>query len=473
MKHFLFIALAVASFQVFAQDTKPGMLSVPDSKTTKITPKVSGEKIWYNPSYRSEAAKTGYFNYSQALVEYDGGATTTPRTVTAVLMWPDSSMNVVAKNNAGTADTLYEIYDFHSDANNGAGIYSALAGFVMDPRSVVYGSSGDDSYFRLGRFNPYTIDSVYIPYFYIRNTDPNIVDTLVFQFYNMTTLKYSINQTNNPPDPASFGFATINYDYQTNMGVNAVITVKLPLTTVDSISVSGGKVKGFAINQTFPALRQTVATIAFKPGTTYSKTFPFDTLGGSTFNSTPIVKRHNEFYYTFVYDQTRYFEDVTGVPSTERVYNNGLFAPPFVRYNTSSGSGGWNGLLYPGQAIYTTVQPPPRRTPVFPNMTFVLSSPNVGIANVARDGFNLGDAYPNPTKGSSEMTFDFTVGKTSDVTIDIFNLVGAKVGSIVNGKYNEGTYSVKYDVSNLSSGIYMYTINAGSYSATKKFSVTR
>jgi hypothetical protein len=48
-------------------------------------------------------------------------------------------------------------------------------------------------------------------------------------------------------------------------------------------------------------------------------------------------------------------------------------------------------------------------------------------------------------------------------------MLGREVGALVNEEKPPGSYEVKFDGSNLSSGVYFYRLHAGAFSETKKF----
>jgi hypothetical protein len=58
--------------------------------------------------------------------------------------------------------------------------------------------------------------------------------------------------------------------------------------------------------------------------------------------------------------------------------------------------------------------------------------------------------------------------KNDFVTIKIYDILGKEVGELVNKEFSAGIYSVDFDASKLSSGIYFYKLTSGSYSETKK-----
>jgi len=81
-------------------------------------------------------------------------------------------------------------------------------------------------------------------------------------------------------------------------------------------------------------------------------------------------------------------------------------------------------------------------------------------------GYRIGQNYPNPFNPTT--TINFTLAKASDVTLSVYNVLGQKVATLVDSHLNAGEQTVVFDASKLSSGIYFYRINAGSFNAVKK-----
>jgi hypothetical protein len=94
-------------------------------------------------------------------------------------------------------------------------------------------------------------------------------------------------------------------------------------------------------------------------------------------------------------------------------------------------------------------------------VTFV--KPNI---LVVPNKFELFQNYPNPFNPST--TINFSVPKTSLVTIKVYNILGKELSTLVNEEKSAGNYSVQFFGSKLSSGIYFYRMQAGSFSQTKK-----
>lgn len=80
--------------------------------------------------------------------------------------------------------------------------------------------------------------------------------------------------------------------------------------------------------------------------------------------------------------------------------------------------------------------------------------------------FNLQDAFPNPFNPST--TISFALPQSEMIKLNVFNITGQKVATLVNGMLDRGTHELVFDASALSSGVYLYTIEAGSFTETKK-----
>jgi len=72
----------------------------------------------------------------------------------------------------------------------------------------------------------------------------------------------------------------------------------------------------------------------------------------------------------------------------------------------------------------------------------------------------LAQNYPNPFNPSTIIKFGIT--ELSNVKLTLYNLLGQKITELVNGEKSPGYYEVQFDASKLSSGIYIYRLEASS-----------
>lgn len=81
--------------------------------------------------------------------------------------------------------------------------------------------------------------------------------------------------------------------------------------------------------------------------------------------------------------------------------------------------------------------------------------------------FALKQNYPNPFNPST--TINFALPQTSRVTLTVFDMLGRKVATLLNGdQLPAANHAVKFDASALASGMYIYRIQAGSFVSTRK-----
>ena len=80
--------------------------------------------------------------------------------------------------------------------------------------------------------------------------------------------------------------------------------------------------------------------------------------------------------------------------------------------------------------------------------------------------FILEQNYPNPFNPST--TIKFSVPQALYVSIRIYDVLGNEITTLVNEELQTGSYLVEFDGSNLSSGVYFYTLRAGKFISTKK-----
>jgi len=88
------------------------------------------------------------------------------------------------------------------------------------------------------------------------------------------------------------------------------------------------------------------------------------------------------------------------------------------------------------------------------------------IGNVVPNKFSLDQNYPNPFNPSTQI--NYAVAKTGLVKISVFDLLGREVKMLVNEVKNAGFYAVEFDGSGLSSGMYFYRMESGSFTDVKK-----
>ncbi|MDD8017021.1 MAG: S8 family peptidase [Bacteroidota bacterium] len=80
--------------------------------------------------------------------------------------------------------------------------------------------------------------------------------------------------------------------------------------------------------------------------------------------------------------------------------------------------------------------------------------------------FSLQQNYPNPFNPTTKIVF--SIAQRSNVTLKIYSTLGKEVATLVNDQLESGEYSISFDATDLSSGVYFYTLKAGNFSASRK-----
>jgi len=101
---------------------------------------------------------------------------------------------------------------------------------------------------------------------------------------------------------------------------------------------------------------------------------------------------------------------------------------------------------------------------------------SVGGDQINPTQFTLEQNYPNPFNPTTDITF--SLDRLEEVNLSIYNMLGQKVRTLVNGTRPSGMHVLQWDGRdengrNLSTGIYLYTLTSGSTSITKKMALMK
>ncbi|WP_337871658.1 T9SS type A sorting domain-containing protein [Ignavibacterium sp.] len=80
--------------------------------------------------------------------------------------------------------------------------------------------------------------------------------------------------------------------------------------------------------------------------------------------------------------------------------------------------------------------------------------------------YDLHQNYPNPFNPITTITYDII--KLQNVEVTIYDILGREIKSLVNDQQQPGSYTIKWDASNVSSGVYFYQLKTKDYINTKK-----
>jgi len=80
--------------------------------------------------------------------------------------------------------------------------------------------------------------------------------------------------------------------------------------------------------------------------------------------------------------------------------------------------------------------------------------------------FTLSDAYPNPFNPTTTLTL--TTPDAGNVTVQVYNLHGQIISTLLSGHKPANTYSLVWDASNVPSGMYFVKAEIGGFTETQK-----
>ncbi len=122
---------------------------------------------------------------------------------------------------------------------------------------------------------------------------------------------------------------------------------------------------------------------------------------------------------------------------------------------------------------YTAVDADPNFVSVYGETNVLTLSDQIAISQVSLqipNSYSVSN-YPNPFNPTTVINYQLPA--EGFVTIKVYDMLGKEVAELVNENKAAGYYRVSFDASKLASGIYIYSINAGSFSMSKKMILTK
>ncbi len=162
-----------------------------------------------------------------------------------------------------------------------------------------------------------------------------------------------------------------------------------------------------------------------------------------------------------------------GTPTKVANSVGALFANAAKRMSASGGNRTAHLIYYAdtarGNAVFSSVGV--KQIPIVYRTVTVPGGTSVGDKQVAPVRFELGQNYPNPFNPST--TINFSVSAGTNASLKVYNMLGQEVATLVNGFVGAGSHSVDFNASKLSSGVYLYKLQAGNFTETKKMVLTK
>lgn len=131
----------------------------------------------------------------------------------------------------------------------------------------------------------------------------------------------------------------------------------------------------------------------------------------------------------------------------------------------------WNVRISDGVDVIDVAQDYEPATNTFASLYYGLTlERGQGTSNEPKDGlptsFDLKQNYPNPFNPTTKIAFDLP--QAANVQLNVYDMLGRKVATIVNERMTAGQHNMNFDASKLASGMYIYRIDAGSFTSTRK-----
>jgi len=96
---------------------------------------------------------------------------------------------------------------------------------------------------------------------------------------------------------------------------------------------------------------------------------------------------------------------------------------------------------------------------------------NNQLSNLIMKDFELEQNYPNPFNPITSITY--SISKPKHVVFEVYGISGQKVATLVSGFIQSGKHSVRFDASNIASGVYFYRLKTPSLIKTGKMLLVR
>ena len=132
------------------------------------------------------------------------------------------------------------------------------------------------------------------------------------------------------------------------------------------------------------------------------------------------------------------------------------------------------GVFYQMPDYYTQMYTPPDGYEDYMNRLYVaIYSNDAEGSTVALDenaiapkGFSLKQNYPNPFNPVTQISYE--IPDQSDISLDLYDIRGLKIKSLVSGVKPAGSHSFMFDASDMASGVYFYTLSLDNITQTRK-----
>jgi hypothetical protein len=99
-------------------------------------------------------------------------------------------------------------------------------------------------------------------------------------------------------------------------------------------------------------------------------------------------------------------------------------------------------------------------------MFFPGTASNLETSLYTPQGYMLNQNYPNPFNPTTIISWQLPV--SSPVKLPIYNTIGERIAILVRKRFSAGSHSLEWNASGIASGVYLYRLEAGDYTRTRK-----
>jgi hypothetical protein len=198
------------------------------------------------------------------------------------------------------------------------------------------------------------------------------------------------------------------------------------------------------------------------------------------------MMRRNSTSFVIVRDSVRYIASPIDFIFDYFYHSYSLIDSVLASDNYAKTASGWDGNGSPPSSYYDalweksnrfTRDQMQRASVALANLWYT-AWVNAGLLNGIEENahglagrFSLKQNYPNPFNPVTN--FQFTIHNLQFVSLKVFDVLGNEVATLVNGAKPPGSYEAKWDASDMASGVYLYRLQAGTFSQTKKMLLLR
>jgi hypothetical protein len=405
-----------------------------------------------------------------------------------------SFMDMIDKSNVGSTLTGFVNFMTHDSLNkfvedDGVVRYGGWqsVGQILDPKDDLIELTATPQN-KLSVYNSYKCDSIAFQYLYVRNVDSisdgmggktNVVDTVFIAYFAGSQIRKL--QFTSSGDKLGL----VDWNYAKRLPANMV--------KMDTILL------GVGANGLIDTTRASNNNGGFE-NSWFSKIAQFPAPAGMKINANPngsTVANLVGFTYTFKSG----IPAVVGTDTAVMVYQKDPSTAPAgmrrtnyfgCRFSQNSGSIGWENKNFWNTSLFALkntsyvddgnpnswkgyVSGNAFTADLFLESWFHITvdtsggKPGVGFNEV--ENVKINNVYPNPA--TSVVNVNFELASAGDVTIKIYDLLGHEVSLLSYPKTSKGRYEIPVNTSNLNTGVYVISINAGNNTKTQKFTVTK